>query len=77
MAQEQIKNIITREFEGTKIQFKMDEQGQSFVRIDEVARFCGWTKIERSGNETIRWSRVNEKLNLLGATNVGRGDFIY
>ena len=69
-------NIITREFEGAEIQFKIDEQGQSFVRIDEVARFCGWSRIANSGNEVIRWERVKEKLDLLGVPNVGHGDFI-
>ena len=70
------KELITREFEGTEIVFEMSDEGQSFVRIDEVAKFCGWTTVAKSGNECIRWSRVNEKLNLLGVANVGNGDFI-
>ena len=69
------ENIITREFEKTEIQFKIDEQGQSFVRINEVARFCGWTQI-KNGKEYIKWERVNEKLALLGFPNVGESDFI-
>ncbi|WP_455793611.1 hypothetical protein [Clostridium butyricum] len=68
-------NIITREFEGTEIQFKIDEQGQSFVRIDEVARFCGWTQIKNE-KEYIKWERVNEKLELLNSPTLGKGDFI-
>lgn len=75
MSQELINNIITREFEGTEIQFKMDEQGQSFVRIDEVARFCGWTQIKNE-KEYIKWERVNEKLELLNSPTLGKGDFI-
>lgn len=49
---------------------------ESYVSVEDVARFCGWTKIADSGNEVVRWSRVNEKLNNLGVTNVGHGDFI-
>lgn len=69
------KQIILKEFEGTEVQFKMVD-GESFVRIDEVARFCGWSRIANSGNEVIRWERVKEKLDLLGVPNVGHGDFI-
>lgn len=69
------ENIITREFNGTEIQFKMVD-GQSYVRINEVARFCGWTTVQKNGNETIRWKRVNEKLDNLGYANVGINDFI-
>nr|DAR44421.1 MAG TPA: hypothetical protein [Caudoviricetes sp.] len=68
-------NIITREFEKTEIQFKIDEQGQSFVRIDEVARFCGWTQI-KNGKDFIRWETVNKYLEELNSQLVGKGDFI-
>lgn len=70
-------NLITKEFEGQEIAFRKNEAtGVSEVRIDEVAKFCGWTKTANSGNEVIRWSRVNEHLKELGVTTCGHGDFI-
>lgn len=69
------KSIITRNYEGVDVHFK-EINGVSSVRIDEVARFCGWTKIAKSGNEVIRWSRVNEHLKELGVSTCGHGDFI-
>ena len=68
-------NIITKEFEGTEIQFKMNKQGQSFVRIDEVAKFCGWRQIKKE-KEYIRWETVNKFMKELNSQEVGKGDFI-
>lgn len=74
--QKQLTKITTEEFNGVKVAFRLSENGQSEVRIDEVAKFCGWTTIAKSGNEIIRWARVNEKLTELGVTKLGNGDFI-
>jgi hypothetical protein len=69
--------LITKEFEGKDVAFRINPTTkQSEVRIDEVARFCGWTKVERSGNECVRWSRVNEHLKELMHPQVVAGDFI-
>lgn len=74
------ENIITREFNGTEIQFKIDEQGQSFVRINEVARFCGWEKVEiKNGKEykSIRMAKINGFLSDLGFDyEMSKDDFI-
>ena len=67
--------LIKQNYEGEEVVFKI-KNGVSYVRINEVAKFCGWTRIADSGNETIRWERINEKLNKLGIPNVGHGDFI-
>lgn len=70
--------VVTREFEGQKIEFRTNPTaGLSEVRIDEIARFCGWIEIGKSGNECIKWTRVNKYLSELGAsTQVSTGDFI-
>jgi prophage antirepressor-like protein/Holliday junction resolvase RusA-like endonuclease len=69
------QEIIKKEFEGQEVAFR-ETDGVSECRINEVAKFCGWTTIAKSGNEVIRWARVKEKLELLGVANVGNGDFI-
>lgn len=70
-------NVLTKFYEGQEVFFRVNKStGQSEVRIDEVAKFCGWTTKAKSGNECIRWARVNEKISTLGIANVGNGDFI-
>ena len=70
------KNIDNR-IKQIKSSFRFNKETEiSEVRIDEIAKFCGWTTIAKSGNECIRWNRVKEKLNLLGIANIGNGDFI-
>ena len=70
-----MKELITREYKGIGVHFEIIDN-ESYVSIEDVARFCGWTQIAKSGNEVIRWERVREKLELLGIPNVGHGDFI-
>lgn len=70
--------LLTEKFEGQNITFRLTEN-TSEVMIDDVARFCGWNKVEtRSGRKTesIRWKRVNEYLTELGVPTCGHGDFI-
>ncbi|MDK0745830.1 hypothetical protein P5E69_14775 [Clostridium perfringens] len=70
--------VLTEKFEGQNITFRLTEN-TSEVMIDDVARFCGWNKVEtRSGRKTesIRWKRVNEYLSELGVPTCGHGDFI-
>ncbi|GGP17190.1 phage antirepressor KilAC domain-containing protein [Oceanobacillus neutriphilus] len=49
--------------------------GEPSFDVEQVARSLGFTTVARSGNETIRWSRVNSYLpdNL---PEVAKGDFI-
>ena len=71
-----MENVLTKVYEEQEVAFR-ENNGQSEVRIDEVARFCGWTEIAKSGNECIKWARVNKHLVDLGAsTVVATGDFI-
>ncbi len=67
--------LLTEKFEGQNITFRLTEN-TSEVMIDDVARFCGWTRVAKSGNEVIRWDRVNEYLTELGVPTCGHGDFI-
>ena len=67
--------VLTEKFEGQNITFRLTEN-TSEVMIDDVARFCGWTRVAKSGNEVIRWDRVNEYLTELGVPTCGHGDFI-
>lgn len=68
---------ITEEFEGQKVGFRINKTtGQSEVRINEIAKFCGWTRVASSGNESVRWERVNYFLEELSCPQVGTGDFI-
>jgi prophage antirepressor-like protein len=68
--------LITKEFNGENVGFRLGENGQSEVRINEVAKFCGWVKTASSGNEVVRWSRVNGFLKELSCPQVVTGDFI-
>lgn len=69
------KNIITRDYEGVEVKFELIN-GESFVSIEDVAKFCGWTQI-KNGKEYIRLETVNKYLNELGnSQEVGKGDFI-
>ena len=67
-------NLIKTKYNNEEVVFKV-ENGISYVRINEVAKFCGWTTIT-DGKEYPRMNRVNEKLNSLGFANVGKNDFI-
>ena len=66
--------LIKTNYNGEEIIFKI-ENGISYVRIDEVAKFCGWTQIKNE-KEYIKWERVNEKLVVVNSTTLGKGDFI-
>lgn len=52
------------------------EDGEVLFDAENVARCLGFTTIAKSGNETIRWSRVNGYLGKLISQEVGKGDFI-
>ena len=61
-----MNKLTVRKFNGTNVGFRINQTtGESEVRIDEVAKFCGWTEIAKSGNECIKWKRVNKSLSLI------------
>lgn len=51
------------------------ENGESLFNVGSVARSLGITRIATSGNEVIRWERVNKYLGV-SCPQVGTGDFI-
>jgi len=68
-------NVLTKIYEEQEVAFREGVSG-SEVRIDEVARFCGWTQTKKD-KEYIRWETVNGFLFELGFSQpVGKGDFI-
>ena len=69
------KELITREYKGIGVHFEVIN-GESYVSVEDVAKFCGWTYIANSGNEVIRWNRVEKHLKELGVATCGYGDFI-
>jgi len=70
-----MENVLTKVYKEQEVAFR-ETNGQSLVRIDEVARFCGWVQT-KGDKEYIKWERVNEHLIDLGfSPEVGKGDFI-
>lgn len=69
------QEIIKKEFEGQEVAFR-ETDGMSEVRIDEIAKFCGWLQIKNE-KEYVKYERVNGFLKELGfSPQVGKGDFI-
>ena len=53
-----------------------EQDGTAYLKLEAVARGLGFTHVERSGNECVRWDRVNKYLVELGAPTCGCNDFI-
>lgn len=73
--------IITKMYDGEDVEFRINRiTGQSEVKIDNVARFCGWERTEfKNGKEytSLRMATVNKFLHELGFANeMAKGDFI-
>ncbi|MGL4847480.1 MAG: hypothetical protein ACRC28_00905 [Clostridium sp.] len=74
------KEIIKKQkFEGKDVTFRIGET-TSEVLIDDVARFCGWEKVETTSGrqkKSIRWNRINEYLKELGVDHkCNKDDYI-
>lgn len=48
----------------------IDEKGTAFLNLEDVARGLGFTTVATSGNEVIRWQRVEKYLTDITATQV-------
>ncbi len=70
-------NILIKEFDGQEVGFRTNsETGQEEVRINEVAKFCGWTYL-KNNKEYTRFNTINGFLKELGfSQDVAKGDFI-
>ena len=68
-------------FENTELNLKMrtiqNSDGSISVNAEDTAIGFGWTTVAKSGNEVVRWSRINNYLNECGfSQQVGKDDFI-
>lgn len=66
----------TQKFENNLFQLEVKtENGESLFDVETVAKSLGISRIAASGNEVVRWERVNK---YLGSSypQVGTGDFI-
>lgn len=52
------------------------ENDKVFLHIEDVARGLGFTRVANSGNEVVRWDRVNKYLNEISCPQVGTDNFI-
>lgn len=71
------KEIITIQ----NVHAYIDEQGTAWLNAEDVARGLGFTQTAASGNEVVRWERINKYLNEFGfiptsGDDVKAGDFI-
>ena len=53
-----------------------EKDGIAYLKLEAVARGLGFTRIAESGNEVIRWERVDGYLRDLGVPTCGHDDFI-
>lgn len=53
-----------------------EEGGTAYLKLETVARGLGFTRIADSGNEVVRWERVEKYLAELGVPTCGHDDFI-
>lgn len=53
-----------------------EKDGTSYLKLETVARGLGFTRTAASGNEVIRWERVDGYLEDLGVPTCGHDDFI-
>lgn len=53
-----------------------EQDGTAYLKLEAVARGLGFTRIAASGNEVVRWERVNGYLKEFGVPTCGHDDFI-
>lgn len=53
-----------------------EENGTAYLRLEDVARGLGFTRVAASGNEVIRWERVDGYLSELGVPTCGHDGYI-
>ena len=55
----------------------LNEDGSISVNAEDTAIGFGWTTVAKSGNEVVRWARVNEYCKEFGfSPQVGKDDYI-
>lgn len=53
-----------------------EENGTAYLKLEAVARGLGFTTVATSGNEVVRWTRVEGYLRDLGVPTCGHDSFI-
>lgn len=53
-----------------------EKDGVAYLKLESVARGLGFTQIAKSGNEVVRWERVNKYLEEFGIPTSGDGGYI-
>lgn len=62
---------------GLRVRTILNDDGSISVNAEDVARGFGWTTVAKSGNEVVRWARVNEYCKEIGFSKlVGKDDYI-
>lgn len=54
----------------------IDDNGMAFLKLEDVSRGLGFTTVATSGNECVRWTRVDEYLSDLGVPTSGHDGYI-
>ncbi|MCI8665249.1 MAG: hypothetical protein HFG82_01055 [Dorea sp.] len=53
-----------------------EKNGIAYLKLENVAKGLGFTRTAASGNEVVRWERVEGYLKELGVPTCGHDDFI-
>ena len=62
---------------GLSARMVANPDGSISINAEDAARGFGWTTVAKSGNEVVRWARVNDYCKELGfSTEVGKDDYI-
>lgn len=62
---------------GMRVRTILNDDGSISVNAEDMARGFGWTTVAKSGNEVVRWARVNEYCRELGfAHECAKDDYI-
>lgn len=69
--------VFNNEELGLEVRTILNEDGSISVNAEDTARGFGWTTVAKSGNEVVRWARVNEYCKEMGfSTQVGKDDYL-
>lgn len=73
---EGVQLFVNKELE-LEVRAIKNEDGSISLNADDTAIGFGWTRVAASGNEVIRWDRVNKYISEFGSyPQVGTNDFI-
>lgn len=72
-----MNDIMLFENDDMKVRTILYEDGSIGMNAEDTARGFGWVEIAKSGNECIKWSRMNGYLkDFCSSTQVAMGDYI-